>query len=561
MLRIFVLLLINLILQSVCATFWDEKPFLWGVATAAYQIEGGQDGKGPNIWDEFALLPGKISNGDTADIADDSYHKYLEDVELLKEMNVKAYRFSISWSRILPFGKGEINQSGIEYYNKLINLLIEANIEPVVTLYHWDLPQSLHAEYNGWLSKQIEQDFLEYANICFNSFGDRVKIWSTMNEPWSFTFLGYGEGAFAPGRCSDRTSCAEGDSATEPYIVAHNILNTHSLVVELYRNKYQKLQNGKIGFVLNIDYATNLTNSIEDIEAANRHNEFQLAWFSDPIHFGHYPQSMIDRVGSRLPQFTEEEKLRLIGSIDYFALNHYTSWYTYNDPSLSQYQGWPFDQETAQTKYDTNHIINGLQAESVWLTVVPKGLYDSLLWITNRYTINNIKPMIIITENGCDVPNESNLSINEIINDNFRINFFQLYLNELNHAIEDGMNIKGYFAWSLLDNFEWKDGFTPRFGMNFVNYTDPNRTRIPKNSSKWYKEYILSHNNYGYHSTDNKYEDNENDENNNIVKIDQPNQIKTESGTWIGYVANLLDQQSQYIKGSDRNEFDNENEQ
>lgn len=309
--------------------FKAESKFLWGVSTAAYQIEGAtlEDGKSMNIWDTFASVPGHIYQNDTADIADDSYHKFQEDIELIKAMDMKSYRFSIAWSRIISTGERTVNQKGLDYYNKVIDLLVEANIEPLVTLYHWDLPQYLHEEYGGWLNPKIENDFVNYADVCFREFGDRVKLWATINEPWSFAFIGYGVGSFAPGRCSDRSKCLEGNSSTEPYIVGHNALNAHSAVVELYRLKYKTTQKGQIGIVLNMDWAEPFTSESNDVKAAENRREFALGWFADPIYFGQYPVSMIKAVGDRLPKFTDEQRHRLIGSVDFFALNHYSTKY------------------------------------------------------------------------------------------------------------------------------------------------------------------------------------------------------------------------------------------
>lgn len=267
--------------------------FLWGAASSAYQYEGAvhTDGRGPCIWDTFSALPGKIFDGETAEFADESYERYLEDIDVLKRIGLKYYRMSLAWPRIFPSGRGELNEKGIDHYNKVFDALLEAGITPIVTLYHWDLPQALEDEYLGWLSNEIENDFVAYADTCFSHFGDRVKYWSTMNEPWTFCVLGYDAGTFAPGRCSNRTICAVGDSATEPYLCAHNVLNTHSAVVQLYRKKYQKEQKGIIGIVLNQDFAEPQNESNPaDVAAAQRANEFKIGWFADPLFFGDYPE-------------------------------------------------------------------------------------------------------------------------------------------------------------------------------------------------------------------------------------------------------------------------------
>jgi beta-glucosidase/6-phospho-beta-glucosidase/beta-galactosidase len=397
--------------------------FLWGTATAAYQIEGAvqEDGRGPSIWDTYSKIPGKIAHGENGDIADDAYHKVREDVQLVKSLGIQAYRFSISWTRILPLGYGQVNQAGIDHYNMVIDTLLEAGLVPLVTLYHWDMPQGLEDKYGGLLSPKFEDDFVYYADICFRNFGDRVKKWATINEPWTQAYLGYSVGVHAPGRCSNRRVCSAGNSSTEPYIVGHNILNAHAAVVQLYRTKYQRTQKGEIGIVLNLDWAEPLTHSYIDNAAAVRHNEYSLGWFADPIFFGRYPSSMIDGttdrdadgnvIQKRLPKFTPEQRERLIGSVDFLGMNHYSSKYYVDagydikanfigsdcalDPANRHKiqeggdmgTGWAWDQKSYSTKYDLNGRLIGPQGESDWLNAVPWGFYDVLVYVHNRYGI------------------------------------------------------------------------------------------------------------------------------------------------------------------------------
>jgi beta-glucosidase len=295
-----------------------EQSFRWGAATAAYQTEGATalDGRGPSIWDTYSAIPGKIVNNENGNVADDSYHLVEEDVALMASLGLNSYRFSISWSRILPLGVGQVNQAGVDHYNRLIDSLLRAGIEPYVTLYHWDLPQALEDKYQGWLSTSIEADFVNYASVCFEAFGDRVGKWMTINEPWTSSYMGYQLGVHAPGRCSDRSRCAKGDSATEPYIAAHNMLNAHAKVVQLYRAQYASQyagsagsaggagsagsagtgsveSSGVIGLVVNQDWAEPLTNTAADQAAAERRRQFQIGWFLDPIFLGHYPPAMV----------------------------------------------------------------------------------------------------------------------------------------------------------------------------------------------------------------------------------------------------------------------------
>lgn len=387
--KIFTLLFIltslfdNFIATKVSKNYFDEITFLWGVATAAYQIEGGYQDKGLTIWDDFAAIPGKIKNNENANIADDSYHLYETDIELLKSMKVKSYRFSISWTRILPSGRYPINQIGVDYYNHLIDSLIAANIIPMVTLFHWDYPSALYQEYGAWLSTKSEDDFTSYASLCFSLFGDRVKIWATMNEPFTSQYLGWGQGVFAPGRCSDRSRCPHGNSSTEVYISAHNLLNAHASAVKKYRDFFQLSQGGVIGIVLNLDWGVPFSYNKEDMLAATRRNEFTLSWFADPIYFGHYPDCMRDYCGDRLPKFTETQRNRIKGSSDYFGLNHYTAKYIqYKKSNESTPKGWDTDQQSIESYIDKEGKLIGPPADSSWLHVVPWAYYEVIMWVT-----------------------------------------------------------------------------------------------------------------------------------------------------------------------------------
>ena len=486
-----------------------EERFVWGVATAAYQIEGAvtDGGRGQTIWDSFAALPGKTDKGDTGEIADGSYYRIREDVQLIKDMGLSSYRFSIAWSRIMPTGEMPVNQAGIDHYNLLLDELESQGIEPLVTLYHWDLPSALEEKYEGWLSPDIENQFALYADVCFAAFGDRVKMWTTINEPWTFCLMGYVTGAFAPGRCSDRSKCAVGDSSTEGYVAAHNVLNAHAAAVQLYRDKYQTLHGGKIGMVLNQDWAEPLTNDPLDIIAAARKNEFTMAWFADPMVFGRYPDSMVELVGDRLPEFTPEQRDRLIGSYDYFAFNHYSTKYYYdpvrpvklgevritpkgsiehNDNNKNNNNnveverkdrllfdttggtGWAADQLNSESKYDQYGSLIGVQAASAWLHVVPWGFYNVIMWNHNRYMVNNIRPIIYITENGCDVPFENDMTIAVALEDDFRVDYYRSYLEQMERAMADGADIRGFYAWSLLDNYEYVTLLTAHSSLLFL---------------------------------------------------------------------------------------------
>eukprot|EP00803_Ostreobium_quekettii_P010866 evm.model.scf_3951EXC.1 EVM.evm.TU.scf_3951EXC.1 scf_3951EXC:4013-7173(-) len=301
--------------------------FVWGVSTAAYQIEGGAvlGGRGWSIWDAFSHTPGKTLNGDTGDVADDHYHRYKEDIAIMASAGIKHYRFSISWPRIQPNGHGPANPEGVAFYNGLIDALLGAGIQPLPTLYHWDLPLTLQVEEDGWLAgAPIADAFAAYARICFDAFGDRVTRWLTFNEPWCSAVLGFGTGEHAPGR-----SCEPG---REPYVAAHTILLAHAKAAKVYREDFKARQGGVIGITLNCDWREPKPDDDQlllanNCAAAERALEFHLGWFADPLYFGDYPAVMKARCGDRLPAFTDEEKALIKESSDFFGLNHYSTDY------------------------------------------------------------------------------------------------------------------------------------------------------------------------------------------------------------------------------------------
>ncbi|MBR7127394.1 MAG: beta-glucosidase [Lentisphaeria bacterium] len=434
-----------------------RKNFLWGCATAAFQIEGGSNdgGRGPSIWDAFCQIPGKILDNSNGEIACDSYHRYKEDVALLKELGVNSYRFSLSWSRIMPTGRGEINYAGIDYYNNLINELIANDITPFITLYHWDLPLELQLAHDGWLNSEIINDFCNYAKVCFDAFGDRVKNWITFNEPWCICGCGYGLGSHAPGRKSDR----------EAFIAGHNLLLAHAYTVELFRkNNYD----GKIGITLSSGFNLPLTNTAADIDAAQRTLEFTLGWFGDPLFFGEYPRSMRDRLADILPEFTAEEQKLLTSGCDFLGINHYYTNYTSDNFIENSIQNFPA----------VLHSFDSLDAS--WKTtqmgwsIVPIGFRKLLKWIKDRY--GDIP--ILVTENGCAVDDDQD-----------RCDYIGDYTQAMIDAIEiDKVNVRGYFYWSLMDNFEWGFGYTKQFGI--IECSPENTNRRPKKSFYFYKDLI-----------------------------------------------------------------------
>ena len=448
------------------------KDFIWGTATSSYQIEGAakKDGKGPSIWDAFCTIPGKIAQHESGEVACDHYHKFKEDIQLMKNMGVKAYRFSIAWPRVMPTGKDGVNEAGIKFYSELIDALLAAEITPWVTLYHWDLPLALQLEDDGWLGTKISTYFEAYASLCFERFGDRVKNWITLNEPWVVAILGYGQGVFAPGRVSK----------SEPYLAGHNLLLAHGKAVQVYRKKFSH-QNGQIGITNNCDWREPLTDSKEDKEAAERALQFFLAWFADPIYKGDYPAVMKERLGERLPEFTPEEKELLWGTSDFFGLNHYTTMYAAHDDGTEKERsvygngGISEDQEV-DLSLDENWKVTYMN----W-AVVPWGCRKLLEWISQRYD----NPAIYITENGCAYPDKLE---NGVVNDQERLDFYKGYLTACQEAMANGVRLKGYFAWSFMDNFEWASGYEKRFGLHYVDFNT--LERMPKNSALWLTDVI-----------------------------------------------------------------------
>mmetsp|Transcript_19540 Transcript_19540/g.53509 ORF Transcript_19540/g.53509 Transcript_19540/m.53509 type:complete len:603 (-) Transcript_19540:11-1819(-) len=466
--------------------------FHWGVATSAYQIEGAAatGGRKPSIWDDFSHMPNKTHQGATGDVACEHYHRYRDDVAIMASLGIRDYRFSISWSRLIPDGVGDVNEEGAAFYSDLIDSLLEHGITPWVTLYHWDLPSALEADFGGWLGpkERITGAFGDYARTCFARFGDRVRHWITLNEPWCSAMLGYNTGQFAPGR-----TCAKD---TEPYVAAHNMLLAHAEAVRIYRAEFVERQRGRIGITLNADWRQpwNPSNPA-DVIAAERAMDFSLGWFAHPVYFGHYPHWMRSNCGDRLPEFTPEESALLRGSSDFFGLNSYSS--NFVCPPSKPLKGggywedidsecWHRDKEWETTDMD-------------W-PIVPWGLRELLLHVQRTYAPPG---GIIITENGCaHEPAESDAGTvqpkscvrvdpatreihfespcedleGETFDDPERVRFFRAHLSAVHAAHAGGADVRGYFAWSLLDNFEWGEGYSKRFGIVRVDYETQKRT-------------------------------------------------------------------------------------
>ncbi|KEH30282.1 putative beta-glucosidase [Medicago truncatula] len=447
------------------------KGFIFGTGSASYKYEGAanEGGRGQSGWDKYTHEhPENILDGSNGDVAVDQYHRYKEDVAIMKYMNTDAYRFSISWPRILPKGKvsAGINQEGIKYYNNLINELLDNGLVPFVTLFHWDLPQALQDEYSGFLSPYIINDFQDYAELCFKEFGDRVKHWITFNDPHVYSL------------------------GSEPYMATHNQLLAHAAAVKIYRTNHQSSQNGSIGISLSSHWFLPFSNHTLDHQAAERALDYMFGWFMQPLTTGEYPLSMVSFAGNRLPKFTKEQSKMLIGSFDFIGINYYTSKYAANIPQSNSDTSDPSYLKDTHVKFTTerNGIPIGPMAASPWLFVYPRGIQELLLHTKTKY--NN--PLIYITENGMDELNDPTLSLEEALMDTYRIDYFYRHLYYVSSAIKHGVKVQGYFAWSLLDNFEWLAGYTRRFGMNYVNYND-NLKRHQKLSAHWFRNFLKKH--------------------------------------------------------------------
>ncbi|CAN1170620.1 Beta-glucosidase 12 [Linum perenne] len=470
---------------------WNfPEGFIFGTATSSYQIEGASniDGKGPSVWDRFThQFPDRIEGGGNGDIALDHYHRFKEDVQRMLYMNVDAYRFSISWPRVIPSGRisDGISEKGIAFYHSLLDVLIENKIDPYVTIWHWDTPQALEAEYGGFLSRNIVKDYEDYCDLLFKEYGSKVKKWITLNEPMGTTGKAYDEGVFAPGHCSPwvNRACRVGDSGIEPYIVAHNLLLAHSAAYHLYKSKYQHLT-AEIGVTYVTHWFVPYSNATKDVDAAQRALDWMYGWFMDPITFGNYPRTMVDLLGSRLPKFTEEESRLLRKSFDFLGLNYYTAYYVKHNDDFDEFHLRYATDSHGITTGEKDGVPIGPHLGSYWQYFYPEGLRVLLEYTKETY----MDPIIYITENGLSEKDNATQTLAEALRDDSGIDFYNSHLTSVLTAMkEKQVNVKGYFAWSYADNFEWNEGYTVRFGLNYVNYTD--LSRHPKHSACWFTNF------------------------------------------------------------------------
>lgn len=433
--------------------------FLWGTATSAYQIEGSPlaDGAGPSIWQRFAHTPKMMVNGDTGDVACDHYRRYKEDVALMRDLGMKAYRFSIAWSRIFPEGKGRVNQAGIDFYSRLVDELLAAGIEPMATLYHWDLPAALD-DRGGWLNPDIAEWFGDYAATMFRALDGRVKLWATLNEPWVVTDGGYLHGALAPGH----------RNYFEAPIASHHLMRSHGRAVQVYRaeGKHQ------IGLVVNLEPKYPASQSEQDLAALRRADAYMNRQYLDPAVHGRYPDEMKEIFGPAWPEWPAEDFALIRQPMDFIGVNYYTRNVTRHDE-----QSWPLKASPVKQTQAT-------YTETGW-EVCPQAFTDVLVWVKKLYG----DTPIYITENGSafyDPPNAPDGKIH----DPLRIHYLRHHLNAIRAAIAQGVDVRGYFGWSFLDNLEWSLGFSKRFGLVHVNFETQQRT--PKDSMRLYSRIVAS---------------------------------------------------------------------
>ncbi len=434
--------------------------FLWGAATSAYQIEGSPlaDGAGVSNWHRFSHTPGMTTGGDTGDVACDHYRRYLTDVDLMSQLGLNAYRFSIAWGRVLPNGTGKVNEAGIDFYSRLVDALLERGIKPNATLYHWDIPASLD-DRGGWLNRDIADWFADYARLMFERLGDRVPMWSTINEPWVIMDGGYMHGKLAPGH----------RSLYESAIVSHNVLRAHGRGVQAFRAS-QRNGAGEIGLVVNLEPKYPASEAAVDLAATKRADAYMNRQYLDPAFLGIYPEEMREIFGDAWPEWPAEDMDLIREKFDFLGINYYTR-------SVSRHAD-EWLPVRAIGVFQPEHIYT----ETGW-EVFPDALERVLLWVKERY--GDIP--LYVTENGSafyDAPS----AIDGAVEDPLRVAYLRGHLRAVREAMAKGADIRGYFAWSLLDNFEWSHGYSKRFGIVHVDYAT--QVRTIKSSGKLYSRVI-----------------------------------------------------------------------
>ncbi|MGW5242220.1 GH1 family beta-glucosidase [Monashia sp. NPDC004114] len=447
---------------------WPEA-FTFGVATAAYQIEGAvhEDGRGPSIWDTFSHTPGRVFGGDTGDVACDHYHRYADDVALMRDLGVDSYRLSVAWPRVQPDGTGPINQAGLDFYSRLVDTLLDNGIEPAITLYHWDLPQPLE-DQGGWTVRDTARRFADYSAVVAAALGDRVHRWITLNEPWCSSMLGYSIGVHAPGR-------REGEGAVA---AAHHLLLGHGLAVPAIRTADPRAQ---VGITLNLQPVTAASDSPQDRAAADRFLMNANLLFTDPVLAGRYPD-LAREVYAPITDFSflqPDDLTTIAAPLDFLGVNYYfpsdiaQGPYAVDDPS----------QRTAADLGAEPVVADDAERTAMGWPVEADGLYRLLTWLKATYPS---LPPIYITENGRAV--DDVVDPDGHVHDADRVRYLDDHLHAVSRARRDGVDVRGYYCWSLLDNFEWAEGYAKRFGVVYVDYAT--QQRIPKDSFTWYRDLI-----------------------------------------------------------------------
>jgi beta-glucosidase len=432
------------------------RRFLWGAATASYQIEGAarEDGRGSSIWDDFAATPGKTYQGQSGEVAAGHYHRVEEDTTLMAQLGLGAYRFSIAWPRILPEGRGAINAAGLDFYDHLVDTLLAKGIQPFATLYHWDLPSSLE-QAGGWLNRDTAYAFADYAEIVARRLGDRVANWITLNEPWCSAYLGYGIGVHAPG-CIDRQASID---------AAHHLLLGHGLAVPRIRAHLATSAQVGITLLLNQVYgADERAETLRDVELAN---QFNNGWFLDPIYHGAYPEGFFEHMAVHPPPVQPGDLECISAPLDFLGVNNYSRLLirgAQKQPLADHCEG-------------VSPIPNACYTDMGW-EIYPHGLRDLLVSLARNYPLGNL----YVTENGAAFPDTWDGG--DTISDPRRVSYLRSYITACAEALEEGVPLRGYFVWSLMDNFEWGEGYAKRFGIVYIDY--PTQRRIVKESGHWY---------------------------------------------------------------------------
>ena len=435
------------------------EDFLWGAATSAYQIEGSPlaDGAGPSIWQRFCHTPSLVQNGDTGDVACDHYHRFADDVALMRRLGLNAYRFSTSWSRILPRGRGAVNARGLDFYDRLVDALLDAGIEPMVTLFHWDLPAALD-DLGGWLNPDIASWFAEYAAVVFDRLDGRVKLWATLNEPWVVTDGGYLHGVLAPGH----------RNRFEAPIATHHLLRAHGAAVQAYRARGAH----RIGIVVNLEPKYPASDDPVDLAAVTRADAYMNRQYLDPVLLGRYPDELGQMFAEAWPCWPAEDFALIRQPIDFLGVNYYTRSVTRFDPEAWLLRAAPVRQERAS------------HTETGW-EVFAQGLTDVLVWIKERYD----NPATYVTENGAAFYDPPTVH-GDGLADPLRVDYLRAHVAAVHAAMDRGVDLRGYFVWSLLDNFEWSHGYSKRFGIVHVDFDT--QTRTLKDSARFYSKVIAS---------------------------------------------------------------------